>query len=125
MEWMAPFNILLNSLIAFSIYRMCLSFSSGRKAVSLVLALVFLSSRMAYYQISQFLRPDGESGPLGGRRILYFLYRYMNERNSVSYLYGCLLYFLASFIHERYMALLPALLLALALAPKRRGEQEI
>ena len=45
-EWMAPFNILLNSLIAFSIYRMCLSFSSGRKAVSLVLALAFLCSRM-------------------------------------------------------------------------------
>ena len=53
-EWMAPFNILLNSLIAFSIYRMCLSFSSGRKAVSLVLGLVFLSSRRAYYQIGQF-----------------------------------------------------------------------
>ena len=120
-EWMAPFNILLNSLIAFSIYRMCLSFSSGRKAVSLVLALVFLSSRMAYYQIGQFYGLMESLGLWAAVGILYFLYRYMNERNSVSYLYGCLLYFLASFIHERYMALLPALLLALALAPKRRG----
>ena len=120
-EWMVPFNILLNSLIAFSIYRMCLSFSSGRKAVSLVLALVFLSSRMAYYQIGQFYGLMESLGLWAAVGILYFLYRYMNERNSVSYLYGCLLYFLASFIHERYMALLPALLLALALAPKRRG----
>ena len=122
-EWMAPFNILLNSLIAFSIYRMCLSFSSGRKAVSLVLALVFLSSRMAYYQIGQFYGLMESLGLWAAVGILYFLYRYMNERNSVSYLYGCLLYFLASFIHERYMALLPALLLALALAPKRRGSK--
>ena len=122
-EWLAPFNILLNSLIAFSIYRMCLSFSSGRKAVSLVLALVFLSSRMAYYQIGQFYGLMESLGLWAAVGILYFLYRYMNERNSVSYLYGCLLYFLASFIHERYMALLPALLLALALAPKRRGSK--
>ena len=122
-EWMVPFNILLNSLIAFSIYRMCLSFSSGRKAVSLVLALVFLSSRMAYYQIGQFYGLMESLGLWAAVGILYFLYRYMNERNSVSYLYGCLLYFLASFIHERYMALLPALLLALALAPKRRGSK--
>lgn len=128
-EWMVPFNIILNSLIAFSIYRMCLSFSGQRKAVSLVLSLVFLSSRMAYYQVGQFYGLMESLGLWAAIGILYLLFRYVNGKDGAAYLGVCLLYFLASFIHERYMVLFPALLLALAFgtaegAGNGRNEEE-
>ena len=128
-EWMVPFNIILNSLIAFSIYRMCLSFSGQRKAVSLVLSLVFLSSRMAYYQIGQFYGLMESLGLWAAIGILYLLFLYVNGKDGAAYLGACLLYFLASFIHERYMVLFPALLLALAFgtaegAGNGRNEEE-
>ena len=128
-EWMVPFNIILNSLIAFSIYRMCLSFSGQRKAVSLVLSLVFLSSRMTYYQVGQFYGLMESLGLWAAIGILYLLFRYVNGKDGAAYLGACLLYFLASFIHERYMVLFPALLLALAFgtaegAGNGRNEEE-
>lgn len=81
-EWMVPFNIILNSLIAFSIYRMCLSFSGQRKAVSLVLSLVFLSSRMAYYQIGQFYGLMESLGLWAAIGILYLLFLYVNGKDG-------------------------------------------
>ena len=52
--WMVPFNIVLNSIIAWSLYRIFLKVSGGRKFVSLALAAAYLLSRMSYYQIGQF-----------------------------------------------------------------------
>ena len=53
-EWMVPFNIILNAGIAYSIYRMAVSFSDGRRIISFAVGILYLSSRMAYYQIGQF-----------------------------------------------------------------------
>ena len=53
-EWMVPFNIILNTGIAYSIYRMAVSFSDGRRIISFAVGILYLSSRMAYYQIGQF-----------------------------------------------------------------------
>lgn len=122
-SWMVPFNIVLNSMIAFSMYRIAVRFSGGRKLVSLSLAVAYLLSRMSYYQIGQFYGLMESLGLWAAVGFLYFVYRYANERKTGAYLGACLLYFLASFIHERYMLLFPVLLLGLAFGTDggRRG----
>lgn len=111
--WMVPFNVILNAGIGFTVYKMSVSMSRGRKLISLALGIAYLLSRLSYYQIGQFYGLMESLGLWAAMGILYFLYRYVNERDTRSYLLANLLYFTASFIHERYMALIPALLLAL------------
>lgn len=120
--WMVPFNILLNALIAFTVYRIGVRMS-GRKLVSLVLGIAYLLSRFAYYQIGQFYGLMETLGLWAAIGIFYFLYRYVNERSTKAYLLANLLYFLASFIHERYMVLFPVLLLALVMGKDRSAER--
>ena len=59
-EWMVPFNIILNTGIAYSIYRMAVSFSDGRRIISFAVGIQngILSDRPV-------LRSDGEPGALG------------------------------------------------------------
>ena len=113
-EWMVPFNIILNTGIAYSIYRMAVSFSDGRRIISFAVGILYLSSRMAYYQIGQFYGLMESLALWAALGILWFLYRYVNEKKTGAFLMANLLYFVVSFIHERYMALLPLLLLAVA-----------
>lgn len=112
-SWMVPFNIVLNSLIAFSLYRIAVRMSRGRKIVSFSLAAAYLLSRMSYYQIGQFYGLMESLGLWAAVGMLYETYRYANEKRTGAYLKANLLYFLASFIHERYMVLFPVLLLGL------------
>ncbi len=121
--WMVPFNIILNSLIAFSIYCMAVRMSK-RKLVSLAAAAAYLLSRMSYYQIGQFYGLMESLGLWAALGILYFLYRYVNGKDTGAFLMANLLYFLASFIHERYMVLLPVLVLGLVFGAKERFSME-
>ena len=111
-EWMVPFNIILNTGIAYSIYRMAVSFSDGRKIISFAAGILYLSSRMAYYQIGQFYGLMESLALWAALGVLWFLYRYVNEKKTWTYIAANVMYFVVSFIHERYMALLPLLLLA-------------
>lgn len=117
-----PFNIILNSLIAFSIYRISVRFSKGRHVIGVSLAAAYLLSRMSYYQISQFYGLMESLGLWAAVGILYFLYRYVNEKSTLDYVMANLLYFTVSFIHERYMVLFPVLLLGLTAAGRSRSE---
>lgn len=120
--WMVPFNIILNSAIAFSMYRMARRFSGGRTFVSLLIGTAYLLSRFSYYQISQFYGLMESLGLWAALGVLYFLFLYVNGRRAGDYAWANLLYFLASFIHERYMALLPVLLLALLMGSRRGAD---
>lgn len=111
--WMVPFNIVLNSIIAWSLYRIFVKVSGGRKFVSLALAAAYLLSRMSYYQIGQFYGLMESLGLWATVWLLYGVYVYVNEKRASAYFWANGLYFLASFIHERYMVLLPVLLLGL------------
>ncbi|MCI8453610.1 MAG: hypothetical protein HFE84_03215 [Lachnospiraceae bacterium] len=125
--WMVPFNIILNALIAYTLYRIAMHLSKRRGLVSLALGLAYLLSRFAYYQIGQFYGLMESLGLWAALGLFYCLYRYGNERNTKAFLWGCFLYFLASFIHERYMVLFPVLLLALLLGTNQengRGLQD-
>lgn len=114
-EWMVPFNIILNTGIAYSIYRMAVSFSDGRKILSFAAGILYLSSRMAYYQIGQFYGLMESLALWAALGMLWFLYRYVNEKKAGAFLAANVLYFVVSFIHERYMVLLPLLLLTVLL----------
>ena len=111
--WMVPFNIVLNSIIAWSLYRIFVKVSGGRKLVSLALAAAYLLSRMSYYQIGQFYGLMESLGLWAAVGLLYGVYVYVNEKRASAYFWANGLYFLASFILERYMVLLPVLLLGL------------
>lgn len=106
-------NIVLNSIIAWSLYRIFVKVSGGRKFVSLALAAAYLLSRMSYYQIGQFYGLMESLGLWAAVGLLYGVYVYVNEKRASAYFWANGLYFLASFIHERYMVLLPVLLLGL------------
>lgn len=69
---------------------------------------------MAYYQIGQVLGLMETMALWMAVSILWNLYRYINEENRENCFYfASLLYFGVCFVHERYMALLPLLILAL------------
>ena len=120
--WIVPINIVLNAAIAFTIYRIAFRIG-GRRFVSIALSVAYLLSRMAYYQIGQLYGTMESMGLWAAIGILYFLYRYVNERDGKSYLLANVLYFCASFIHERYMALIPVLLLALLLGQSKKVQK--
>lgn len=117
-ELMVPFNIILNAAIAYSIYAISVRMSNGRKLVSLLVAGAYLLSRFSYYQIGQFYGLMESLGLWAAIGMLYYIWRYANERNSVAYILANVLYFMASFIHERYMVLVPVLLLGLLFGSK-------
>ncbi len=118
--WMVPINIILNSLIAFTVYEIGVRVSRERKYVSLALAFAFLLSRLSYYQIGQFYGLMESLSLWAAIGILYFLYRYINESDIKCYAASCVLYFVVCFIHERYMALLPLLILAVFIAVREQ-----
>lgn len=117
-ELMVPFNIVLNSLIAYSIDRIAVRMS-GRKFVSFLTAIAYLLSRFSYYQIGQFYGLMESLGLWAALGILYYVWRYVKERSTKAYGMACVLYFMASFIHERYMVLVPVLILGLLFGSRK------
>lgn len=112
-NWFVPFNILLNAAVSWSLYSIGRRLSRS-KAVGFLCGFMYLSSRMAYYQIGQVLGLMETMALWMAIGILWYLYRYMNEKDSRQSMYlCCALYFGVCFVHERYMVLFPLLLFAL------------
>ena len=108
-----PINILLNAALSWYLYSIGWRLSRA-KAIGFFTGAMFLASRMAYYQIGQVLGLMETMALWMAVSILWNLYRYINEENRENCFYfASLLYFGVCFVHERYMALLPLLLLAL------------
>lgn len=141
-NWFVPINILLNNIVAWTIYAMGRRLS-GAKGIGFLCGIMYLASRMAYYQIGQVLGLM-ETMALGmALGILWLLYRYLNgsghqngekapEKRSSGKVSGgqsslfytaVFLYFGVCFVHERYMALFPLLLLILLMKKSRNAKE--
>jgi hypothetical protein len=106
-NWFVPFNILFNIGIAYTVYRLGKRFS-GRWLIGLLCGILYLFSRMSYYQISQVCGLMESLGLWVALGIFYCLYRYMSEEKEKKWFWpvSVVLYFAICFIHERYMVLL-------------------
>lgn len=120
MNWFVPVNIIVNAMIAYTLYRIARRMSGG-SLISFVCAVLYLVSRMSYYQIGQVYGLMESLALWAAIGILYCLYLYQNEKESgdETYWAACALYFANCFIHERYMVLLPLFFVAL-LAKKEK-----
>ena len=115
-NWFVPFNILLNTAVAWSVYLIGRRLSRS-KGIGFLCGFMYLISRMAYYQIGQVLGLMETMALWMAIGILWYLYRYMNGEDGKEgrkyYYLSCALYFGVCFVHERYMVLFPLLLLVL------------
>ncbi len=120
-SWFVPVNLVINGLIAYTVFRAARRFS-GSGAVGFVCGILYLLSRMSYYQISQVYGLMESLGLWAAVAILYYLYRYLNENEEGDscYFVACGLYFIVCFINERYMVLVMAFLLPLLFRKEKR-----
>lgn len=119
-NWFVPVNILLNAAVSWSVYDIGRRLSRS-KAVGFLCGFMYLSSRMAYYQIGQALGLMETMALWMAIGILWYLYRYMNEKDGQGHLYlSCALYFGVCFVHERYMVLFPLLIFVLLVKRSRK-----
>lgn len=119
-SWFVPINILLNVAVAWTVYFMGHSLSRS-KAVGFGAGLMYLASRFAYYQIGQVLGMMETLALWLSLLILWCLYRCLNEKGGEKRICtASVLYFCLCFVHERYMALFPLLLLVLLAKKCRR-----
>lgn len=109
-NWYVPFNIVLNSCLAYNLYRMAKRFSHSAY-VGILCAVMFLMSRMSYYQIGQVLGLMETMAMWMALGILYFLLEYLGETDETAanrkFYLAAVLYFCVCLVHERYMVLLP------------------
>lgn len=119
-EWLVPLNILLNAGIAFTLYQMARRFSRS-SYVGILTGIAFLSSRMAYYQISQVYGLMETMALWMALGILCCLCRYLTDIMDGwrGFRTACGLYFGICFVHERYMVLLPLFFLVLVFRRER------
>lgn len=122
-EWFVPLNILLNTALAWMLYAMAGRLSRS-KWVGFLCSALFLSSSMAYYQIGQVLGLMETMALAMAVLILWFLWRFLNEKGQGARYYGAVaLYFGVCFVHERYMALIPLFFLVLVFTRSRKPAQ--
>lgn len=147
-SWFVPVNILLNAGVAWTLYHMGRRLSMA-KWIGFLCGVMYLVSRMAYYQIGQVLGLMETMALWMALGILWYLYCFLNStvsdsragkntgtgknagagkntgtgngagRENVLIIKACLLYFGVCFVHERYMALFPLLLLVLLMKKSR------
>lgn len=105
---LVPLNIILNGMIGITVYLMGRRMSRST-ATGFIAGVMFLLSRMSYYQISQVYGLMETLALWCAIGILYCLYRYLNSKNRGEnfFLGACGLFFTVCFIHERFMALIP------------------
>lgn len=111
--WIVTFNIIFAAAIAIFIYIFAKKLS-GSRIVSVLMSVIFLSSRFSYYNISQLLGFMEALCLAFLLAVLYLLYTYMTQEGKENNLYiAVVMYILISFTHERYMLLLPLFIYAI------------
>ncbi len=119
--WFVPFNILLNGCIAYTVYRFGRRLS-GRWLIGFSCGILYLLSRMSYYQISQVYGLMESMALWIAIGIFYCLYRYISDEEKRKWFVpaATAMYFSICFIHERYMVLLPLFYVAFFIKKEKR-----
>ena len=119
--WFVPFNILLNGCIAYTVYRFGKRLS-GRWLMGFLCGILYLLSRMSYYQISQVYGLMESMALWTAIGIFYCLYRYVSDEEERRWFLpaAIAMYFSICFIHERYMVLLPLFYAAFLMKKEKR-----
>lgn len=135
-DWLVSMNIFLNGLLAATLYHMGKRLSNSR-FIGFLCGIMYLLSRMSYYQIGQVYGLMETMALWAAVGILYCLYQFLNCQDDMAksrknpsgmtlshkyFLAANGLYFSVCFIHERYMVLLPLFYLSL-LCKKARGSK--
>ncbi len=109
------FNLMLNFLVIMLVFYVIKKITDN-EFIAFFGSVVYTVSRFAYYNISQVHGIMEQMGLLTAVLILLFLWIYIEKSNKKYFYIACILQFLVLFIHERYMALFPLLLLSIILA---------
>lgn len=119
-QWMVPINILLNGGVAITLYGMAGKISRSR-FIGFLSGILYLVTRLSYYQISQGWGLMETMALWLGIGILYCLYCFLNGHGNENryYLIANILYFLVCFVHERYMVLVPLFFIVLIMKGKK------
>lgn len=118
--WFVPINILLAFCIAYTVYRLGRRLS-GSLGIGFLCGILYLLSRMSYYQIGQVYGLMESLALWAALGILSCLLSYVNQEEGKKYLIRAgVLYFGICFIHERYLALLPLIYLAVLFKKSRK-----
>lgn len=141
--WFVPINILLNAGVSWTLYGIGRRLARS-KGVGFLCGVMYLMSRMAYYQIGQVLGLMETMALWMAVLILWNLYLFLNENaggrssspapgdggehtpspasatGARRFYAACVLYFGVCFVHERYMALIPLFFLVLLYKRSRR-----
>ncbi|MCI8725569.1 MAG: hypothetical protein HFG66_05455 [Hungatella sp.] len=114
--WFVPCNIIINGLIAYTVFRFgrCVA---KNVIIGFLCGILYLISRMSCFQISQVWGLMESVSLWMAVGILYCLYQYLNETKTQRpyFQIACGLYFGVCFVNGRYMVLAVILLAALGM----------
>jgi hypothetical protein len=117
-----PILIVFNFLISLVVYYIATKIS-GRFLIGFCVALCYVLSHFAYYQIMETFAFMEGLALLFSLLLLHQLYRYINaEKNGNPFYIAQSLYLLASFTHERYIVLFPIFVIAIILRTVLQSE---
>lgn len=114
-NWVVPINIVINTGIAMTLYLMAKRLSRSAY-VGAVCGLLYLLSRLSYYQIGQLFGLMESMALWLALCILYLLRDYLNAAEAEGkqqFFLASFLYWTVCFVHERYMVLIPLFFLVL------------
>lgn len=119
--WFVPCNIIINGLIAYTVFRFARCVSKNG-TIGFLCGILYLVSGMSCYQIAQVYGLMESIALWMAVSILYCLFQYLNEvKSTIPYFqiaWG--LYFGVCFVHERFMILIVVLIAALIMKREKK-----
>ena len=119
------FNIAVEFLVALCLFYLIKHISRGNKMLALLVSLLFVTSRFAYYNMYMLV------SPLEGFALLFFALLFfvsiklMEGCDKKFALFAIMLFFADVFTHERYLAVAPFLITVFMLAPQMTRVQKV
>lgn len=122
------FNYVTNSLLALFIFHFASKLKAGN-LISFLISALFIISHFAYYQIGQVFGLLETESQFFALLILFLCFKITgiieNIHLSLTIIIMYLVFFVVSFTHERYLCLMPLILVSLIMAKGHADDKEI